>query len=173
MNKVLKYDLVQAMAAPLTAKDIKPQAVSECLACVKTYTGKISDEKGVPLSGATLFNLRSKTGTITNSNGDFNLKALPSDPIEIRTLGLQTQIILAKNLPPLLKMQEEEMALEEVVVTHTPPKKEVVPSYNIAVKKSKKWLWIGIIIASAGVIYGVTRKNKNSNENKKPKKVDL
>lgn len=171
MNKVLKYDLVQAMAAPLTAKDIKPQAVSECLSCTKTYTGKISDEKGVPLSGATLFNLRSKTGTITNSNGDFNLKALPSDPIEIRTLGLQTQIILAKNLPPLLKMQEEEIALEEVVVTHTPPKKEdkhkVQPSYNSAVKKSKKWLWIGIFIAATGVIYGVTRKNK------KPKKVDL
>lgn len=167
MNKVLKYDLVQAMAAPLTAKDIKPQAVSECLACVKTYTGRITDKNGTPLSGATLFNQRSKTGTITDPNGNFKLKALPSDLIEVRTLGMQTQMILAKNLSPMLKMEEEEMALEEVVVMHTPPKKEVRPSHNVAVKKSKKWLWIGIFIAATGVIYGVTRKNK------KPKKVDL
>ena len=85
----------------------------------KTLTGKVTDEKGSPLSNVSVVVKGTSTGTITSSDGSFSLKVLPSaktlvfsaiDMVAIeKQIGNQSMIDV--------KMSVEDKSLSEVVVT--------------------------------------------------------
>ncbi len=67
-----------------------------------------------PLPSAHILNLNSVRGTITNSDGQFELSAIPNDTIFISYLGYQS--IKLKITKDLLKGNELEIAIHEKIV---------------------------------------------------------
>jgi TonB-linked SusC/RagA family outer membrane protein len=60
--------------------------------------GKIVNKEGVPLAGANIVNMRTRTGTISNMLGEFILKgALETDTLVISYIGYRSQTVPVKN----------------------------------------------------------------------------
>ncbi len=59
-----------------------------------TITGKVTDEKGNPLNGATIRIEGTKKGTTTNENGRFSIAVNPGDKIQVSFVGYEEQIII-------------------------------------------------------------------------------
>src|SRR3990167_651898 len=83
----------------------------------KTVTGKVSDASG-PLPGVTVLIKGTKTGTQTDFDGNYSLKATTGAVLQFSFIGMKTidQIVGASNSINIL-MQEDAQSLEEVVVT--------------------------------------------------------
>lgn len=78
----------------------------------------VSEEGGEPVIGATVLVKGTTQGTITDTDGKFELKNLPkkAKTLQISFVGMQTQeVIIRPNLQIVLKPETE--LLEEVVVT--------------------------------------------------------
>jgi TonB-linked SusC/RagA family outer membrane protein len=80
--------------------------------------GKVLDENGMPLPGATVIIVGTSTGVVTDFDGDFLIDAESSDQLEISYIGYQSQVISVENQSNLiitLKIGAND--LSEVVVT--------------------------------------------------------
>jgi TonB-linked SusC/RagA family outer membrane protein len=78
----------------------------------------VSEEEGEPVIGATVLVKGTTQGTITDTDGKFELKDLPKEAksLQISFIGMQTQeVTIQPNLRIVLKPETE--LLEEVVVT--------------------------------------------------------
>lgn len=83
-------------------------------------TGKIVDEKlNTPIEFATIKILNSKKFTLSNSNGDFEIKANEGDKIEITHLSYKTKIIGIKN-NQTITLQPAQIELNEIIVSSNP-----------------------------------------------------
>ena len=80
-------------------------------------TGKVTDEKGLPLPGATILVKGSKRGTNTDGNGSFSITADTRDILVITTLGYTKQEVPV-NGRKLINTQlvPDQQSLDEVVV---------------------------------------------------------
>ena len=83
----------------------------------KTVTGKVADASG-PLPGVTVLIKGTKTGTQTDFDGNYSLKAKSGDVLQFSFVGMQSteKTVGATNTLNVV-MQESAMALEEVIVT--------------------------------------------------------
>ncbi|MDD2798336.1 MAG: TonB-dependent receptor [Bacteroidales bacterium] len=83
----------------------------------KKFTGKVTDEKGVPIIGANIF-VRGDKGTISDIDGNFSIETATNSKLEITYLGCISQtIILNPNRTSLrIVLQEDSKNLEEIVV---------------------------------------------------------
>ncbi len=83
----------------------------------KTVTGKVSDASG-PLPGVTVIIKGTKTGTQTDFDGNYSIKAATGSVLQFSFIGMKTvdQTIGASNSINIV-MQEDAESLEEVVVT--------------------------------------------------------
>lgn len=80
-----------------------------------TVQGKVIDENGEPVIGASIVVVRTNTGTITNVNGEFTLNALAGEDIRISYVGYQAQVLKASaNLN--VQLQPSTQLLDDVVV---------------------------------------------------------
>lgn len=79
--------------------------------------GKVVDEKGKPVVGATLISA-SGAGTITDNDGQFVLNLTKAEEVEVSCVGYVTVIknITASKDNLVIEMQKDEMDVEEVVV---------------------------------------------------------
>ena len=84
----------------------------------RTVTGKIVDEEGMPIIGATIVLKGSSKGTISDLNGNFSIEIPEGEQILVFTyVGMQKQeISITDNLRLNVFMESEAEALEEVVV---------------------------------------------------------
>lgn len=150
------------LSVPMTAKDLKPQAVSECAACSafknrQQMKGKIiSSEDNEPAVGATIYNHSTKKGVITDVNGVYSIEASPDDIIEIRYNGAQTVKNQAKSIPQVLVLNVSVHELEGTTVVAT-PRLVVTKSHNRQVNNSKGWLWTGLFVLGAITVYHFTK----------------
>lgn len=143
--------------------------------------GYISDEKNLPLPFVNIYvKGQEHIGTTSNSDGYFTLDAPSGEILVFSFVGYQTEEMIIPNgqVSVSIVLKEEVNQLPESVVEYTLPKKEPIkteikPSFNNLIKKHKKWFWLGGLLIFGGVVYSIVNSNKNSNENKKPKKVDL
>lgn len=80
--------------------------------------GKVVDSDGKPVVGATLISV-SGVGTITDNEGQFALTLPQSEEVEVSSLGYVTviQTIDESNSSLTIKMEIDEMAVDDVVVT--------------------------------------------------------
>jgi len=81
--------------------------------------GKVLDNNGIPLPGATIIEIGTKNGTTTNFDGDFTLKVLnKTSQLRVSFLGYITQKISANSdkLQEII-LEQEASLLDEVVVT--------------------------------------------------------
>ena len=94
-------------------------AVGHLLAQGKTVTGKVTDENGAGLAGASISAVGSKASAVTNSDGTFSI-SVPSKVKEltISFVGYETQTATIGSQSSLsVKLAQGGNKLDEVVVT--------------------------------------------------------
>ncbi|MCD8081849.1 MAG: TonB-dependent receptor [Bacteroides sp.] len=80
-------------------------------------TGKVVDEQGEPVIGATATIKGTDNGTITDVNGTFSLTAADDVQIEVSFVGYRTQTLRATGSRPIhITLAEDTKLLSEVVV---------------------------------------------------------
>jgi len=85
----------------------------------KTITGKVTDDKGSPLQGATISVRGSKTGTSTDASGAFRLSVPPgSNTLVITSVGFSRQEVDISDKSDIsVSLVNANASLNEVVVT--------------------------------------------------------
>lgn len=96
----------QAFASP------EPQAITQSS---HTVTGTLVDEKGEPIIGASVQEIGTTRGTISDANGHFTLEVGKNARLKITYLGYKTVEVAAKN-NLAITMQDDNALLDEVVV---------------------------------------------------------
>ncbi|UFH52696.1 TonB-dependent receptor [Spirosoma sp. KNUC1025] len=82
-----------------------------------TITGKITDETGKPLPGASVLVKSTKNGTISNQDGAFSIAAAGSSVLVISSISYETQEIPVNNRSAIdVSMLPSNKTLNEVVV---------------------------------------------------------
>ena len=81
-----------------------------------TATGKVVDEKGAAISGATVLEKGTKNGTVTTSDGSYSLKVKSGAKIIINAIGFDG-VELSASTASKVSMREDSKTLNEIVVT--------------------------------------------------------
>lgn len=80
-------------------------------------TGKVTDEAGTAVVGATVSIVGTNQGAITDANGEFSLKATPAQKLQFSYLGYVTQTLDVGSRTRFdIVLKADSKALEEVVV---------------------------------------------------------
>ncbi len=81
-------------------------------------TGRVLDEKGNPVAGASVLLKGAKTGTKTDANGNFTITAKPGDVLVISSVNFSTQQTKVKEAGAVtINMVAKDVTMDEVVVT--------------------------------------------------------
>ena len=81
----------------------------------QTVTGLVVDVSGEPIIGATVMVVNGTVGTVTDIDGEFNIKVAPKSKLKVSFVGYTSQIISdLKN--PRIVLLEDQLKLDEVVV---------------------------------------------------------
>ena len=84
------------------------------------FTGKVKDEQGKALSGASLSIKGSKVKTLTNTNGEFSIKATIGNILVVSFSGFSNQSYTLKDNNPIdIQLSVSNNDLNEVVVLGT------------------------------------------------------
>ena len=83
----------------------------------KTIKGRVIDDSGIPLIGVAVYIKGSGTGTITDSNGNYNLEKVPENAVIVFTyVGMSTiEVNVTGKTIIDVTMLEDAIGLEEVV----------------------------------------------------------
>ncbi|MDR1865710.1 MAG: TonB-dependent receptor [Bacteroidales bacterium] len=83
-----------------------------------TVTGRVSDESGVPLPGATVVLKGTNTGVVGDAEGRYSISAPDEEAVLVFSfVGFSTREIIVGNQHIIdVQLREEQLALEEVVV---------------------------------------------------------
>ena len=82
-----------------------------------TLTGNVKDTTGEPIIGASILEKGTTNGTITDFDGNFNLKVGSNATVVVSYIGMKPQEISAKGKSRLdVTLQDDAQALDEVVV---------------------------------------------------------
>ncbi len=87
-------------------------------------SGKVSDDKGNPIGGASVQEKNSKKGTTTDANGLFKLTTKPGTTLVVSSIGYDKQQVTAGTSSLVIVMASSNTALSEVVVTASGIKKD-------------------------------------------------
>ncbi len=84
----------------------------------QTISGKITDSKGAPISGASVKVKSTRKGTSTNNEGIFKIQANTNDVLEITSIGFKTQTITVTGSSDInVSLEAGASDLADVVVT--------------------------------------------------------
>ena len=100
----------------------------------RTISGRVTDEKGVPVVGANIMEKGKINGTITDIDGSFTLRVEDNTTLQISYIGYLTQNInTAEKTTFNIILQEDTKALEELVVVGygTKAKKDITGSVAV------------------------------------------
>jgi TonB-linked SusC/RagA family outer membrane protein len=82
-------------------------------------TGKVIDDKGAPVSGASVLEKGTKNGTTTAADGSFSLKVKPGSTLVVSGVGFENKQISASSSNLMVELSTDVRSLSEVVVTGT------------------------------------------------------
>ena len=116
--------------------------------------GIIKDASGETIIGASILELGTTNGTVTDYDGNFEIKVTANAKLQVSYLGYQTQDVIASTKAPMvIILQEDSYALGEVVAIGygSQKKKEITGSvasvkaedFNAGVKNSPMGLLQG------------------------------
>ena len=89
-----------------------PQAVAQATAIV---TGTVTDAQGEPIIGASVTEIGTNRGTVTDVDGRYSLKVAPGAKLQISFIGYKTQTIKAQN-DARVSLADDNALLDEIVV---------------------------------------------------------
>ncbi len=130
----------------------------------QTIHGKIIDEIGEPLIGATVFVKETTNGTITGINGTFQLEIVnATDTLTVSFIGYTTQNVAPRNnmtitlLSDVVQIDEVVVAAQKPMVLITADKTTIFPPLSPTTASGNAYSVLknlpGIIINSDGTIY--------------------
>jgi TonB-linked SusC/RagA family outer membrane protein len=90
----------------------------------RTVSGIVSDNAGMPLPGVSVLVKGTKSGTQTDFDGKYSIKATSSQVLIFSYVGMITQEVKAGNASISIKLQSDAQQLNEVVVTALGVKRE-------------------------------------------------
>jgi TonB-dependent SusC/RagA subfamily outer membrane receptor len=90
----------------------------------RVVSGLVSDNTGMPLPGVSVLVKGTKTGTQTDFDGKFSIKATTSQVLVFSYIGMRTQEVQASSTTINAKLTDDSVELESVVVTALGIKKE-------------------------------------------------
>lgn len=127
----------------------------------KTITGKVTDSSGEPLPGATVVVKGTTIGTVTDADGNYSLSNVPPDATLVFSfVGMQAQEIKIGNQTKInVEMQEESVALEEVVAVGYGTQKKISVTGSISsiqTKEIKQSPASNLAVSLAGRLPGLT-----------------
>jgi len=82
----------------------------------RAVSGIVSDNTGMPLPGVSVLIKGTKTGTQTDFDGKFSIKASPSQVLVFSYIGMKTQEVAASSSSFSIKLKDDSVELGEVVV---------------------------------------------------------
>ncbi len=94
----------------------------------RTVSGTVSDNAGMPLPGVSVLVKGSKTGTQTDFDGKFSIKATSNQTLVFSYIGMKTQETKATSNVVNVKLSDDSIELEGVVIN----------TLGIEVKKNEK-----------------------------------
>jgi len=83
----------------------------------RVVSGSVSDNSGMPLPGVSVLVKGTKTGTQTDFDGKFSIKATTSQVLVFSYIGMKTQEIAASSSSINVNLKDDSVELEGVVVT--------------------------------------------------------
>ncbi len=92
-------------------------AITAGLAQTTTVTGKVTDDKGAPLAGASILEKGTKNGVSADANGAFTIKVKSGATLIVSEIGYENQQVVANATNLLIKLATDTKSLNEVVVT--------------------------------------------------------
>ena len=90
----------------------------------RTVSGTVSDNAGMPLPGVSVLVKGSKTGTQTDFDGKFSIKASANQVLIFSYIGMKTQEVAANSTSLNVKLKDDSVELETVMVTAQGIKRE-------------------------------------------------
>lgn len=87
------------------------------IAQTSSVTGKVTDDRGAAIAGASVLEKGTKNGTSTGTDGTFTLKVKKGATLLINSLGYDTKEVKASATPISVSLSTDVKALSEVVVT--------------------------------------------------------
>jgi TonB-linked SusC/RagA family outer membrane protein len=101
----------------------------------KTVTGKITDASGNPIPGATIVIKGQKTGTVTDMDGKFSLKAPSNAVLKVSFIGMKAQEVALQGRSSVsISLEDESVSLNEVVaIGYGVQKKKLVTGATVQV----------------------------------------
>jgi TonB-linked SusC/RagA family outer membrane protein len=82
-----------------------------------TITGKVVDEKGAPVAGASVLERGTKNGTNTGNDGSFTLQVKSGAMLVITGVGFESRQLAATSSNLMIQLTPDVKSLSEVVVT--------------------------------------------------------
>lgn len=82
-----------------------------------TITGKVVDEKGAPVAGASVLERGTKNGTTTGNDGSFSLQVKSGASLVITGVGFEARQVAASSSNLMVQLTPDVKSLSEVVVT--------------------------------------------------------
>jgi len=82
----------------------------------QTVKGKVVDENGIPLPGATIVESGSSKGTITNMDGEFEIQVGEGKTIEVSYVGYKTKTVTPTGSTLSIQLEPDASTLNEVLV---------------------------------------------------------
>jgi TonB-linked SusC/RagA family outer membrane protein len=114
-NTELTYSIVEktiVIKSIVSVPDIEVQAPPMLI----PITGKVTDDKGQPLAGASILVKGSGKGTKTDANGSFSINAEPNSTLIISYVGFENTTIKISNLTTISVQLKPSFAVSDQVV---------------------------------------------------------
>ena len=121
-NTNVKYE-IQDNYIVLSKREVAPSPMQS--AQKKEITGKVLDELGEPIIGASVVIEGTTTGTVTDLDGVFSISAPANATLTISYIGYKSVKVSAQTSPLVIKMKEDTKNLDEVVVVGFGSQKKV------------------------------------------------
>jgi TonB-linked SusC/RagA family outer membrane protein len=94
-------------------------SVTTMFAQTTTVTGKVTDDKGIPLAGASIVEKGSKNGVSAGADGAFSIKVKNGATLVISAVGYENSQVAASSSNLMIQLVPDIRSLNEVVVTGT------------------------------------------------------
>ena len=113
----IKY-VMEGKNIVLTKNSRSAEDKTDTLQEMAIVRGKVTDSKGEPIIGANILEKGTANGVITNTEGEFSMNIPPYATIVVSYISYEPQTIALNGRNNLhIRMEEKNLALEQVVVT--------------------------------------------------------
>lgn len=122
-DKVNLTYIISNKTISIVKQDSKPQKqiigfnTTDTTSNVFPFSGKVTDNEGNPIPGATIKEKYNKHGTISNTDGSFKLSNIPNGSIVvISSIGFESKEVITDNKIVLIRLNPRTNDLDEKVV---------------------------------------------------------